>query len=90
MPLARAMSGKLLENLHGKVLDAQWLSSTLAAAAGKGQQPLSSSEVSGLEVVEGTERRWPQSHSGQLRVDLAEGKSAFLYLKKVGLRSLPC
>ena len=64
MPLVRAMPGKLLESPHGKVLDAQWLSSTLAAAASKGQQPLSSSEVSGLEVVEGTERRWPQSHSG--------------------------
>lgn len=83
-------AGKLLQVLDGKQLNAEWLSSVLLAAYRNGQQPLPSTDVASLEVVMGTERLWPQSHSAQLQLDLV-GKQhpAFLYLKKVIARDMP-
>lgn len=81
---------KLLEGLHGTRMDAKWLSSVLQQATRKGQQPLPSADVASLQVVLGTEKLWPQSHSAQLQLDLVgKQQPAYLYMKKVIARDMP-
>ena len=89
--LLRAMAtaeGKLLEGFRGEELNAEWLSEVLRRAE-PAQQPLPSTHVASLEMVSDSEKRWPQSHSAQLKLFLTGVGPALLYMKKVFAGSAP-
>jgi len=86
MAVARPLSdgegayGHILEDISGDHVTCERLSSALRRG------------VRSVEVVEGTERRWPQSHSAKLRLTVEESESEGtmeLFLKKVVARYLP-
>mmetsp|Transcript_4178 Transcript_4178/g.12612 ORF Transcript_4178/g.12612 Transcript_4178/m.12612 type:complete len:500 (+) Transcript_4178:3-1502(+) len=60
---AGAAKEELLTDLDGAPLDSERLTAILAAE-------LDGAKVLAVEIVPGTERRWPQSHSGKLRLVL--------------------